>query len=81
MMTATYAGRFDGFAGESFEVSPAVDQPPSDKLVRTRLIQSNGKKLQADSRTGAMIPTYSTPLHPTVEPPEISSRTEQPLPL
>jgi phospholipid transport system substrate-binding protein len=43
MMTATYASRFDGFAGENFEVFPAVDQPPSDKLVRTRLVQSNGK--------------------------------------
>jgi phospholipid transport system substrate-binding protein len=42
MMTATYASRFDDFTGESFEVSPAVDQPPN-KLVRTRLIQSNGK--------------------------------------
>lgn len=45
MMTATYASRFDGFAGENFEVSPAVDQPPSDKLVRTRLVQSNGKTI------------------------------------
>jgi phospholipid transport system substrate-binding protein len=43
MMTATYASRFDGFSGENFEVSPAVDQPPSDKLVRTRLVQGNGK--------------------------------------
>ena len=45
MMTATYASRFDGFAGENFEVSAAVDQPPSDKLVRTRLVQSNGKTI------------------------------------
>jgi len=43
MMTATYASRFDDFAGERFEVSPAIDQPPSDKLVKTRLIQGNGK--------------------------------------
>ncbi len=43
MMTATYASRFDDFAGENFEVSPAVDQPPAAKLVRTRLILGNGK--------------------------------------
>jgi phospholipid transport system substrate-binding protein len=43
MMTATYASRFDGFSGENFEVAPAVDQPPADKIVRTRLVQGNGK--------------------------------------
>jgi phospholipid transport system substrate-binding protein len=43
MMTATYASRFDDFTGETFEVSPAEEQPPGNKLVRTRLIQSNGK--------------------------------------
>jgi phospholipid transport system substrate-binding protein len=43
MMTATYASRFDGFSGEIFEVSPAVDLPQSGKLVRTRLVQGNGK--------------------------------------
>jgi phospholipid transport system substrate-binding protein len=43
MMTATYASRFDDFSGEKFEISPAVDQPPANKLVATRLIQSNGK--------------------------------------
>jgi phospholipid transport system substrate-binding protein len=43
MMTATYAARFDDFTGETFEVTPAVDQAPGSKLVRTRLVQSNGK--------------------------------------
>jgi phospholipid transport system substrate-binding protein len=43
MMTATYAARFDDFTGETFEVAPAVDQAPGSKLVRTRLVQSNGK--------------------------------------
>jgi phospholipid transport system substrate-binding protein len=42
MMTATYAARFDDFAGERFEVSAPVDIPPN-KLVRTRLITSSGK--------------------------------------
>lgn len=45
MMTATYASRFDGFAGENFEVSPAIDQAPSDKLVRTRLVKTDGKTI------------------------------------
>jgi phospholipid transport system substrate-binding protein len=45
MMTATYASRFDDFAGENFEVTPAIDQPPSAKLVRTRLVLSNGKSV------------------------------------
>jgi phospholipid transport system substrate-binding protein len=42
MMVATYASRFDDFGGEKFEVAPAVDQG-ADKLVKTRLVQSNGK--------------------------------------
>jgi phospholipid transport system substrate-binding protein len=42
MMAATYASRFDDFTGEKFEVSPAVDQG-ADKLVKTKLVQSNGK--------------------------------------
>jgi phospholipid transport system substrate-binding protein len=43
MMTATYAARFDDFAGERFEVLQSTDQPPVGTLVRTRLVQSNGK--------------------------------------
>ena len=43
LMTATYAARFDDFTGEQFEIATAVDQPPGNKLVRTRLVQSNGK--------------------------------------
>jgi phospholipid transport system substrate-binding protein len=43
MMTATYASRFDDFTGEMFEVSPGENQPPGNVLVRTRLVQSNGK--------------------------------------
>lgn len=42
LMAATYAARFDEFTGERFEIAPAIDQPPN-KLVRTRLVQSNGK--------------------------------------
>jgi phospholipid transport system substrate-binding protein len=43
LMVATYAARFDDFTGERFEITAAVDQPPGNKLVKTRLVQSNGK--------------------------------------
>ena len=45
MTTATYANRFDGFSGESLEVLQTVDQPKGDKLVKTRIVQSDGKIL------------------------------------
>jgi phospholipid transport system substrate-binding protein len=45
MTTATYANRFDGFSGESLEVLQTVDQPNGDKLVKTRIVQSDGKIL------------------------------------
>ena len=43
MMIATYAKRFDGFSGETFEIAEITDRPPSDKMVKTRIVQSNGK--------------------------------------
>jgi phospholipid transport system substrate-binding protein len=43
MMVATYASRFDGFSGERFEILQTVELPPADKLVKTRVTQSNGK--------------------------------------
>ena len=43
MMVATYASRFDEFSGERFEILQTVEQPPADKIVRTRVTQSNGK--------------------------------------
>lgn len=43
MTTATYASRFDGFSGEQFEVLEAVDRPNGDKIVKTQIIQSDGK--------------------------------------
>ena len=43
MTTATYASRFDGFSGEALEVQQTVDQPNGDKLVKTRIVQSDGK--------------------------------------
>ena len=43
MMIATYASRFDDFSGEQLNVTQTVDQPPADKLVKTTILQSNGK--------------------------------------
>ena len=43
MTTATYANRFDGFSGESLEVLQTVDQPKGDKLVKTHIVQPDGK--------------------------------------
>jgi phospholipid transport system substrate-binding protein len=43
MTTATYASRFDGFSGERFEVLEAIDRPNGDKIVKTQIIQSDGK--------------------------------------
>jgi len=43
MMVATYASRFDDYSGERFEILQTEEQPPADKIVRTRITQSNGK--------------------------------------
>ena len=43
MTTATYASRFDGFSGEQFVILQTVDQKNGDKIVKTQIIQSNGK--------------------------------------
>jgi phospholipid transport system substrate-binding protein len=46
MTTATYANRFDDFAGEQFEVLQTADQPNGDKIVKTRVVQSDGTAVQ-----------------------------------
>jgi phospholipid transport system substrate-binding protein len=43
MTTATYASRFDGFSGEQFVILQTVDQKNGDKIVKTQIVQSNGK--------------------------------------
>src|ERR1700730_9969120 len=43
MMVANYASQFDGFSGERFEVLQTIDRAPADKLVKTHLVQANGK--------------------------------------
>src|SRR5262249_25297975 len=48
MMIANYANQFDGFSGERFEVLQTIDKGAADKLVKTRLVQSNGKTVALD---------------------------------
>jgi phospholipid transport system substrate-binding protein len=43
MTVATYASRFDGFSGEQFEILEAGDRPNGDKIVKTQIVQSDGK--------------------------------------
>ncbi len=43
MMFATYAKRFDGFSGESFQIVEIAERAPADKMVKTQIVQSNGK--------------------------------------
>lgn len=43
MTVATYASRFDGFSGEQFEVLETSDRPNGDKIVKTWIVQSDGK--------------------------------------
>jgi phospholipid transport system substrate-binding protein len=38
-----YAGRFDGYGGERFEVDPATQTNPNGVVVQSRLVQSNGE--------------------------------------
>jgi phospholipid transport system substrate-binding protein len=46
MTTATYASRFDDFAGEQFEILQTADQTNGDKIVKTRIVQSDGGVVQ-----------------------------------
>jgi len=48
MMVANYANQFDGFSGERFEILQTIDRAPADKLVKTHLIQANGKTVALD---------------------------------
>ena len=45
---ATYASQFDGFSGERFEVLQTVERPGGAKLVKTQIVQSNGKTVALD---------------------------------
>ena len=48
MMVANYASQFDGFSGERFEILQTIDRAPTDKLVKTQIVQSNGKTVKLD---------------------------------
>lgn len=40
---ATYANRFDGYSGEKFEVDDATEARGQNRIVKTRLVKSNGE--------------------------------------
>ena len=43
MTIATYANRFDGYSGERFEVDPTAEPRNADRIVRTKLVPSDGE--------------------------------------
>lgn len=43
MTVATYANRFDGFSGERFEVDPSTEARGANKIVKSKLVKSNGE--------------------------------------
>ena len=43
MIIATYASRFDGYSGERFDVDPTTEVRRADRIVRTKLIHSDGQ--------------------------------------
>ena len=45
MTIATYASRFDGYSGERFEVEPVSEARATGRIVRTKLLQSNGEAI------------------------------------
>ncbi len=48
MSVATFAARFDGYSGESFEVGETLEQPRSAVLVRNRLIRNDAPPVAID---------------------------------
>ena len=54
---AQYAGRFDGFSGERFEVGPVADNK-AGKLVETKLIQSSGEPVQLNYQMHQASPAW-----------------------
>jgi phospholipid transport system substrate-binding protein len=45
---STWASRFDDYAGERFEVDPAPTPSPNGSLVKSRLIKTNGERVNLD---------------------------------
>lgn len=50
LSAATYAARFKSYAGEKFEVLETKSTSRGDRLVLTRIVQSNDKKVAIDYR-------------------------------
>lgn len=48
MSTATFAARFDGYSGQSFEVLAPRDGPRGTKLVPTRIVKPAGDSVSID---------------------------------
>jgi phospholipid transport system substrate-binding protein len=48
MMVANYASQFDGYSGEKFEIMQTIDRGADEKLVKTFIVQSNGKRVALD---------------------------------
>ena len=48
MSVTTYAARFDGYTGQSFEVGETIEQPRGRMLVRNRLISVGGEAVAID---------------------------------
>lgn len=48
MSVTTYAARFDGYSGQSFEVGETIEQPRGGALVRNRLFKSDSEAVSID---------------------------------
>jgi phospholipid transport system substrate-binding protein len=75
MMIATYAKRFDGFSGETFKIVDISDRPPNAKMVKTVIVQSNGKPVAINylmRKTGSDWRVFDVYLDGTIS--ELASR-------
>lgn len=50
MSVATYAGRFDGYSGQGFEVQAPQDGPQNAVIVPSRLVKPDGETVALDYR-------------------------------
>ena len=59
---ATYANRFDGYGGESFEIQGSTARPNGDQLVNTRIVRPNDQPVQINYllREGRIVDVYLT---------------------
>ena len=59
---ATYANRFDGYGGESFEIQGSTPRPNGDVLVDTRIVRPSDSPVQINYllREGRIVDIYLT---------------------